>query len=681
MTVSNIQTRASYTGDGSSTHFTIPFPFYLSTDITVMLGNTVQASGYTITGGEDANGNPQTGTVIFSSPPASNVAVQFILDVPLTQLVNLVDGTAFPSDTLNQVNDRAVQAALRLNDLLGRTITAPDGDVSPNLTLPVAATRANTYITFDSNGNLSVAQSVPSGSLSQATIGAFLYPRTNAETSAGVTPSNYAYAPLDVRRYGAIGNSVADDHVAIQAAFNVAAQTNGGLSGGTVVFPAGYTFLCNADITVPVASSIGAPVVCAQGPGWSNVTVIFGTGSSFGFVMLGTGATTGGTQGSTYNYAGTFRDMVIQLTGTAGNAFYINSVNEPRIQNCWIRGSGTNGCGAYFLNCLVPVFENTLVTGCGSSTHASVEFDTCTTAQWRGSRISGGVTTVGGLLIDRCTNFVGSGVSIESCGTPIKVGSRTESSLACANILLSGLELENPGNGNPYIDVGSNLSGSALVLAMVIDGMFASPSGTTSIPNAVQIRNISGFEARGCHFTLAGTPTACWNIINTNSAGVLIRPHRNLQSLGVPWVFYNGTQVLAAGPQVEWQFGVLQAGGRPTCTSRGLTGLYDGSNLTGATPSILINSTMGGYYGSKAISQSGATTVTSLSGGEPGMEIVLVAADANTTLTFGNSGGAFRFNGSGGTTVGANSTLVAGRAYRFINDGSNGSGGSCWVQV
>jgi len=517
--------------------------------------------------------------------------------------------------------------------------------------------------------------------LTQSDIGGLLYPQTNAETLAGVTPTNFAYPTLNPLRYGAIGNGIADDHIAIQAAFNVAAQGNAGLSGGTVVFPPGYTFLCNADIIVPMPSGLGSPVPCAQGPGWSNVAITFGTGSNFGFVMLGTGATTGGTQTSVYNYAGTYRDLVIQLTGTAGQAFFCNSVNQPRLQNCWIRGSGSNSCGVTFLNCLLPVFENCLVTGCGSASHGSVEFDTCTTPQWRGSRISGGVTTVGGLLIDRCTNFVGHGISSESSGTPIKIASKAESSIPCTNILLSGLELENPGNGNPYIDVGSGLSGSALVLALTIDGMFGSPSGTTSMTNAVQIRNIVGFEARGCHFTMVGTPTSCWNIINTNTNGIIIRPHRNLSSLAIPWVFYNGAQILHAGPHMEWQLGLFQSGGKPICTSRGLDGIYDGVNLTGATPSILVSTTMGGYFGGKTISNSGATTVTSLSGGECGMEITLVAADANTTLTFGNSGGAFRFNGNGGTTIGSNSTLVPGQAYRFINDGANGGGGSCWVQV
>lgn len=43
---------------------------------------------------------------------------------------------------------------------------------------------------------------VNSSALTQAGIGAVLYPRTAAEIAAGVTPTNYAYPPLNLRRYG-----------------------------------------------------------------------------------------------------------------------------------------------------------------------------------------------------------------------------------------------------------------------------------------------------------------------------------------------------------------------------------------------------------------------------------------------------------------------------------------------
>jgi len=248
MPISTTQIRKSYRGDGSSTQFPIPFPFYLDTDITVLLGTAEQSSGYSITGGEDANGDPQTGTVIFSSAPASGVAIQVILDVPLTQLVRLVDGTAFPSDTLNQVNDRAIQAVLRMDDLLGRTMLAPDGDVSPNLALPSASVRANTYPVFDSNGNLSVAQSLPSGTLSQATIGGFLQPQTAAETAAGVTPANYAYAQGHLYRYGTNANpGVTDMTNAVKAWASI---------GGNLTIPVTDTILISDTISLGNNTSI-----------------------------------------------------------------------------------------------------------------------------------------------------------------------------------------------------------------------------------------------------------------------------------------------------------------------------------------------------------------------------------------------------------------------------------------
>jgi hypothetical protein len=61
--------------------------------------------------------------------------------------------------------------------------------------------------------------------------------RTPAEVAAGVTPVNYAYPPGDVRRYGVVGDGVANDTAAFAAAFSV---------GGVVTVPQG-TFLVDGD--------------------------------------------------------------------------------------------------------------------------------------------------------------------------------------------------------------------------------------------------------------------------------------------------------------------------------------------------------------------------------------------------------------------------------------------------
>lgn len=73
-----------------------------------------------------------------------------------------------------------------------------------------------------------------------AGVGEFLnriYARTASEIAAGVTPTNYAYLPGDVRRYGAVGDGSTDDFAAIQAALNSGAKE--------IVFPPG-TYRCSA---------------------------------------------------------------------------------------------------------------------------------------------------------------------------------------------------------------------------------------------------------------------------------------------------------------------------------------------------------------------------------------------------------------------------------------------------
>jgi hypothetical protein len=60
--------------------------------------------------------------------------------------------------------------------------------------------------------------------ITQAELGAILYPRTSAELAAGVTPTNYAYPPYTSFRYGAKGDGSTDDTAALQNGINAAIQ-------------------------------------------------------------------------------------------------------------------------------------------------------------------------------------------------------------------------------------------------------------------------------------------------------------------------------------------------------------------------------------------------------------------------------------------------------------------------
>ena len=70
---------------------------------------------------------------------------------------------------------------------------------------------------MDQGGNTVTA---PSGNMG-------IWVRTAAETAAGVTPTHYAYAPGDLRRYGAQCDGETDDTAAIQTAYDALPATGG----------------------------------------------------------------------------------------------------------------------------------------------------------------------------------------------------------------------------------------------------------------------------------------------------------------------------------------------------------------------------------------------------------------------------------------------------------------------
>jgi hypothetical protein len=237
------QARVSYSGDGVTVAFTVPWLFYLASDLKVYLGGAQVSAGFTVSGGVDIFGVPHTGTVTFATAPGSLVNVQIVLDPPQQQAVTLVDGQAFLSATLNQVHDRAVQLSQRCRDLIARGVVAPDGDINPMMALPAAALRANTQLGFDGSGNASLVAPLPTA-LTQGMFNTFLqgsaaYVQTPTELAAGVSPVN-AYVPSHLytggmvfpERYGAAGDNATLNDTPYANAMKVAGQ----MGDGVVVF-------------------------------------------------------------------------------------------------------------------------------------------------------------------------------------------------------------------------------------------------------------------------------------------------------------------------------------------------------------------------------------------------------------------------------------------------------------
>lgn len=216
MTISTTPSEKSYAGDGVSTQFAIPFPFETAADIKVVrtedaTGSITQlTTGWSVTGG-----NGSTGTLTLTSALPSGYTLTIIDDPEIKQSIDYVSNDAFPAETHERGLDRNVRMIKRVHQQVLRCLRTQDGDPvnDDDMVLPNVVNRANRLLAFDSSGKPEAAAAidVPINALTQSIIAALLYPRTAAEIAAGVTPTSYAYAPGDFRRYGAVSGGSVDN--------------------------------------------------------------------------------------------------------------------------------------------------------------------------------------------------------------------------------------------------------------------------------------------------------------------------------------------------------------------------------------------------------------------------------------------------------------------------------------
>lgn len=172
MTVPTTANRISYAGNGVTAAFSFPYKFFVPADVVVL--TTVAATGiettlvlnsdYTISGSQDSTGAYPNGATFTLSAPATKAptgnTLTFYRNPSPTQLVQHEDNDPLPALSIDNPLDLLTCLVQRCLDLVSRSIVLLDGDPSVSLTLPNAVQRANNYLAFDSNGNVTTAPPV-----------------------------------------------------------------------------------------------------------------------------------------------------------------------------------------------------------------------------------------------------------------------------------------------------------------------------------------------------------------------------------------------------------------------------------------------------------------------------------------------------------------------------------------
>lgn len=242
MALQNDTSRIQYNGNNSTSNsYAIPFVFFENSHIKCVVTTSAGAdteltlgSTFNVTGAGNANGGSLTTT---TAVPASS-KVTIFRNVPATQTTSYQEGGDFPAASHERALDKLTMIAQQTKRLADRALKVPETQNNPN-DLPNAGTGQkllgsnNGTLTWEENRQL---PSYPATAGTQALVTA----------GSGATPSwqtmpNIAIGPVTatgsttarfvsdrfaetvkVADFGAIGNGVADDAAAIQAAITYA---------------------------------------------------------------------------------------------------------------------------------------------------------------------------------------------------------------------------------------------------------------------------------------------------------------------------------------------------------------------------------------------------------------------------------------------------------------------------
>lgn len=273
MAVPDGPTEKRYSANGITTSFTIPFLLLAASDLKVYLNDLEVTSGFTVTG----IGAPQS-TITFTSAPSGILLLQ--LSVPFQRLNDYQENGDFLASTVNRDFDRIWQALKQLLRYSTRALSLGFFDVDGNGFYRakgngiVDMASANGVDTAAANWKdvkdlvatvLETGQGPINNAANIVYVGPDGVPHVVQDMSgpggagligfdaAQVFPPNTVGSAIfynrrkTVKSYGAVGDGVTDDTVAVKAAIAAAGPN------GMVVFDEGGEYLINETLVQPTS--------------------------------------------------------------------------------------------------------------------------------------------------------------------------------------------------------------------------------------------------------------------------------------------------------------------------------------------------------------------------------------------------------------------------------------------
>lgn len=268
-----------YVADGDQTEFEYPFPIFASEDLKVYFDGAPQYSGFDVAGGGQTSG----GSVTFDTAPVDGTIITFKRELPLERMTDFIEGGDFSAVAINNELDYLTGSIQQVDRKLSPMLRYSDHENTAGTVLPDRILRANKALGFDGDGN-PVAVSLE-GSMAAPDYTAY---GTGAVTR---TSSNKFSDLVSVKDFGAYGNGLNDDTLAIQKALaahdSVYLPPGTYLISGTITLGERQTLTGAGQVSVLecVSNSFNAVEIVADFATLSNLRI---NGGNIGLKLYGT---------------------------------------------------------------------------------------------------------------------------------------------------------------------------------------------------------------------------------------------------------------------------------------------------------------------------------------------------------------------------------------------------------